>query len=224
MPWGIVAENRRVWRSCGILLRMAPTSSIKPISSIRSASSRTTVSHQPRERVPPFRRSRTRPGVPTTTWEPLRSFAICPLAWTPPTSSTTCRSRPLPRASITSATCWASSRVGVRIIPWTATRWVSILATSGAPKPIVLPVPVSALPMMSPPPRIGSITFSWMGVQLVIPIASRLERTSAGRSKALKGFPENLPVILDEPSEPSSADASAIGCFSCSSIRFGLPL
>ena len=148
---GIVAEKRSVCRSSGVLSRIFDTSSMKPMSSMRSASSRTTTSHQTRDMVRSPRKSRTRPGVPTTICEPLRSLRTCPLACTPPTTSATPRFFPAPICSRTPATCWASSLVGVRTRACTATRFVSIRLTIGAPNPIVFPVPVSAFPTTSFP-------------------------------------------------------------------------
>ena len=49
---GKVAEKRSVWRSSGVRFRIAFTSSMKPISSISSASSSTTNSVQGKLRKP----------------------------------------------------------------------------------------------------------------------------------------------------------------------------
>jgi hypothetical protein len=64
---GTVAEKRTVWRFPGVLARMASMSSMKPMSSITSPSSRTTYFTVSRETVRRRRWSRSRPGVAMTT-------------------------------------------------------------------------------------------------------------------------------------------------------------
>ena len=65
---GIVAENNNVWRvSVGVALIMNSRSSIKPMLSISSASSRINVSISPSCKARRLIKSTIRPGVPTTT-------------------------------------------------------------------------------------------------------------------------------------------------------------
>ena len=81
---GIVALNRAVWRSAGAASRIASRSSAKPMSSISSASSRTTYSISSSLSVPRLRWSTQRPGVATTTSTPLFSRLICRwMGWPP---------------------------------------------------------------------------------------------------------------------------------------------
>ena len=80
----MVAENRPRFRRWGICLRMWVTSLIKPMSSIRSASSSTTVSTLCRRTVRRFMWSMSRPGVATTIWGRFFSWVICrSMGWPP---------------------------------------------------------------------------------------------------------------------------------------------
>ncbi len=62
-----VAENNSVWRSAGRRLMMVSISSMKPMSSMRSASSSTSVCTVLSLTRPEFRWSIRRPGVATST-------------------------------------------------------------------------------------------------------------------------------------------------------------
>lgn len=67
---------------------------------------------------------------------------------------------------MTSMTCMASSRVGVRmraVLVRLLMRWL----ISGRPKAAVFPVPVWAEPRMSWPWRARGMDCSWMGVRAV---------------------------------------------------------
>ena len=166
MRGGIVAENNTVWRSLGSEPRIVSMSSAKPMSSISSASSSTTVRipSTSSERRP--RWSRTRPGVPTTTWTPRSSDCSCRKIGCPPYTGTTLTPSLRPYLKIASETCIASSRVGTR------TRAVAV----GRPRPIVsecsngranaavLPVPVAACPTRSRPSTRCGIVSRWTGV------------------------------------------------------------
>ena len=81
---GIVALNSAVCLPHGVRFMMSRTSSMKPIESISSASSRTTMRQSARIILPRRRRSRTRPGVPTTIWPPRLSAVICSTIGAPP--------------------------------------------------------------------------------------------------------------------------------------------
>ena len=67
-----VAENSRLWRCAGMRARMRRMSRMKPMSSIRSASSRTRISTERRSIVPCPAWSSSRPGVATTISGPAR--------------------------------------------------------------------------------------------------------------------------------------------------------
>ncbi|MOA33435.1 hypothetical protein D3C78_1547300 [compost metagenome] len=67
----MVAEKSSDWRFSGIAPRILSSSSAKPMSSISSASSSTSVSHWVRLRAPFSMKSTKRPGVPTTRRAPF---------------------------------------------------------------------------------------------------------------------------------------------------------
>ena len=67
---GIVAEKNSVWRVNGTSLQMRSMSGMKPMSSIRSASSMTRISIAFRSRPPRPVKSSRRPGVAMTTSAP----------------------------------------------------------------------------------------------------------------------------------------------------------
>ena len=76
MAAGQVAENMAVWRPFSLSLQkliMYRTSSSKPISSMRSASSRTKNSTALKSQAPSLMRSLMRPGVATTQSTPFFS-------------------------------------------------------------------------------------------------------------------------------------------------------
>ena len=73
---GIVAEKSSRWRSSGTWLRIVCRLSAKPIVSISSASSRTTVLILSRLAAPRSMRSIRRPGVATITSTPRRRVRI----------------------------------------------------------------------------------------------------------------------------------------------------
>ena len=70
---GMVAENSAVCLVSGVLPRISSMSSAKPMSSISSASSSTTVARPLSFSVPRLMWSIARPGVATTTSTPRRS-------------------------------------------------------------------------------------------------------------------------------------------------------
>ena len=80
----MVAENSMVWWFDGMALRMNSMSSMKPMSSILSASSRTRVVISERLRTFLVIISLTLPGVPATMSQPFSSFLICPSMLAPP--------------------------------------------------------------------------------------------------------------------------------------------
>ena len=72
-----VAENRSVCRSLGSICMMLRMSSMKPMSSIRSASSNTTISTRLSVMFFCLTWSSSRPTVATTISQPLRKSAVC---------------------------------------------------------------------------------------------------------------------------------------------------
>ena len=81
---GSVAENSTVWRSAGVDWRIDSMSSAKPMSSISSASSSTTIRTPSSRSVPRLMWSIARPGVATTTCTPSRSAPSWrPIGWPP---------------------------------------------------------------------------------------------------------------------------------------------
>ena len=88
-----------------------------------------------------------------------------------------------------SATCMASSRVGVRTSAWTP-RWVgSTAASSGSPNAAVLPVPVWATPVMSRPASSAGMACSWIAVGVVKPSVAAARSSVAGSAMSLKRGP-----------------------------------
>jgi hypothetical protein len=163
---GMVAEKSRVCLPAGVSPRMVCMSSMKPMLSISSASSRTTVDTSERTRVFLRMWSSTRPGVPTTTSIPFFRLFICLSMDCPPYMGTETMPVFAPIWFISWATWMASSRVG------TSTRAQGLLllplasfSTMGIPKAAVLPVPVWATPMMSLPFRRGGMAIFciWVG-------------------------------------------------------------
>ncbi len=81
---GIVAEKRPICLGSGTESRMNSMSSMKPMSSMVSASSRTTYLTLLRSRLPRLRWSIILPGVPTTTCTPRSSASNWTLIDWPP--------------------------------------------------------------------------------------------------------------------------------------------
>ncbi len=84
----MVAEKKNVCRVFGTSLRMNRISSMNPISSIRSASSKTILWKSSVTIFPRLIKSVTRPGVPITICTPLSSSRICLPIGAPPTHET----------------------------------------------------------------------------------------------------------------------------------------
>ncbi len=79
-----VAENRSVWRLVGMYFITFLMSLMNPMSSMRSASSRTRISILLRSQAFCWQRSSRRPGVATSMSIPALSLLICGLIPTPP--------------------------------------------------------------------------------------------------------------------------------------------
>ena len=88
-----VAENSRFWRWAGIRAKIRRMSRMKPMSSMRSASSSTRISTRSSLRAPCCCRSIRRPGVATNTSVPRRRRLIWGLGLTPPNTTSLRRSR-----------------------------------------------------------------------------------------------------------------------------------
>ena len=160
---------------------------MKPMSSIRSASSRTNVSTDRSGTSPCDIRSRSRPGVATRMSIPRRRACDCGPWLTPPKTMACRRSVCRPYAPKLSAIWEASSRVGVstrtrmgrRPVPLQGVPWRR--CRIGSAKAAVFPVPVCAQPIRSFPASTMGIAFSWMGVGTVYFFSATARRIS-GRS------------------------------------------
>ena len=183
---GKVAEKSIVWRFSSQAATIARTSSMKPISSILSASSSTTNSVQGKLRKPWFMRSSTRPGVATTTCAPPCRALTWGTMSSPPTMKAVLIPRTAPSSASTVWTWSQSSRVGQSTSPSTLERAGSMRAIMGAPKARVLPVPVSALAITSRPSSTGPMAMAWIGVGRWMPMASMAARMGPPRSHSVK--------------------------------------
>ena len=184
-PASKVAENNRFCRCAGSSFSTAASSSAKPRSSNRSASSSTRVLIAPSLSALWFTRSNKRPGVATTTSAPPRKPIICGLMDTPPNTTATLSGagRCWAKLRSTSPTWAASSRVG------TSTRartrrgalggWPCRACSSGKAKAPVLPEPVWAWACTSLPRRMAGMACTCTGVGMVHP-SSAAARKSAG--------------------------------------------
>ncbi len=166
----IVAEKNRVWRVKGTILKMRSMSGMKPMSSIRSASSTTMICTPVSISLPRSKWSSRRPGVAMSTSTPRSMSLSWSLKLTPPMRSAIVSFTFLAYFSKFSATCAASSRVGqstrlrgIRARARPLLRCVIIGRTNAA----VLPVPVWAMPSTSRPSSADGIAWIWMGVGTV---------------------------------------------------------
>ena len=82
----MVAEKKSVWRVNGVRLKMRSISGIKPMSSMRSASSTTMICTPVSKSLPRSKWSSRRPGVAMRTSAPRLITASCSLKLTPPMS------------------------------------------------------------------------------------------------------------------------------------------
>ena len=142
---------------------------MKPISSIRSASSSTKCSTLARLVWLSCRCSNKRPGVATKTSTPCLSCLVCVSILTPPYTLTTLSSMNWLYALMLSVTCAASSRVGTKISARTLPEWMSfgvsaICCKIGKANAAVLPVPVCAFARISLPRPAAGIACCCTGV------------------------------------------------------------
>ena len=162
---GMVAEKSRVCFSFGVVSRIPSSSSLKPMVSISSASSRTKKRILLTSSFLRLIKSSDLPGVPTTIWAPRCNSATWPTMLAPPYTATIfILSEFLAYDFRSLAICMQSSRVGLKISAWVSFDSV-IFWIMGSPKAAVFPVPVCARPMrsFSFSSRIGMV-FSWIGV------------------------------------------------------------
>ena len=160
---GKVAEKNRFCRLAGNRARMRSSSSAKPRSNRRSASSSTRVAKLPSSMALCATKSSKRPGVATTTSAPPRKRIICGLIDTPPNTAQIFGRLGKWAASANKVppTCAASSRVGTKIkIPCFANIVVILCCnkcSNGKPNAAVLPEPVCAQARTSRPCRMDGM-------------------------------------------------------------------
>ena len=187
----MVAENSAVWRFMLIAAVICRTGLMKPMSSMRSASSSTSHLVWSSRTFLSVIRSVRRPGVAITTSTPPASLVTWAWRETPPSTSTV-ETRIEPASSrITSSICTASSRVGARISACVlrGSRRPSSLARPariGSTNAAVLPEPVWAMPRMSRPASCGGMAFTWIGVGTLKPAFSRPLTRPAERPSSVK--------------------------------------
>ncbi len=164
----MVAEKSSVCLFLGRKEKICLISGMKPISSIRSASSTTNILTSLSIIFPFAIWSRSRPGVAMRTSIPLSSFCSCFEAPTPPMRRAEVNSRCSAYAMKFSSSWRANSRVvstmralGIRIRNRLAWARISIM---GRRKAADFPVPVSAQARISRCMRMGGMTFCCMGV------------------------------------------------------------
>ncbi len=140
---------------------------MKPMSSMRSASSTTMICTPVSRSLPRSKWSSRRPGVAISTSTPRSSLRSWSAKETPPIKRAQSSLRPLAYFSNEAATWSASSRVGAI----TSERGMRALARPAARRSImgrvkaaVLPVPVWAMPRMSRPASATGMDCAWIGV------------------------------------------------------------
>src|SRR5216683_6727911 len=189
-----VAENSRFWRCLGRSAMMRRTSGMNPISSMRSASSRTKASTCCRFTAFCWTWSSSRPGVATRNSTPWRRAAVCGFISIPPNTTVLRRPTYFPYVRTLCSTCAANSRVGVRMSARTGWRAGDALVLacranrcrSGSVNPAVLPVPVWAPPRTSRPCSTNGIACAWIGVGSTYPCSATAFSSSGSRSSSAK--------------------------------------
>mmetsp|Transcript_14927 Transcript_14927/g.42405 ORF Transcript_14927/g.42405 Transcript_14927/m.42405 type:complete len:207 (-) Transcript_14927:279-899(-) len=151
---GQVAVKNSVWRCRGILARILRICGSKPMSSILSASSRTSLPTPSSRTCPPSRKSLRRPGQATMVCTPMRYLEIWSLFGEPPYIATHRKPMHWPNRFASSSVCCASSRVGdITSKPGPERSGLTpnfcISANAGSRKANVLPLPVAAIPITS---------------------------------------------------------------------------
>ncbi len=195
-------------------------SSAKPMSSMRSASSITRTSTSLRIRLPAFRCSISRPGVPISTSGTLRSIAAWTLKSSPPVIRPDLMKVNCEKRSTSLRVCWASSRVGNRISARTSTRgWASPIRrlSIGSTNAAVLPLPVWAVTRRSRPSSAGGIAATCTGVGSTnLSSATALSRRSCRANWSNKGATSEVEKNdgIGYPVCPAKARSVTAGMFS----------
>ncbi|CAG6396952.1 hypothetical protein SCOCK_490065 [Actinacidiphila cocklensis] len=132
----------------------------------------------------------------------------------PPQTTFIFRPRTSPYGWSASATCMASSRVGVRMTPrgrrlsvWPPDSWVS----SGRPKDSVLPEPVRPRPRMSRPDRASGMVAAWIGKGVTTPFWFSLRTMASGRPRSAK-------VMVGSAGSVVSTVVSTVGSTAVSTV------
>mmetsp|Transcript_66725 Transcript_66725/g.201420 ORF Transcript_66725/g.201420 Transcript_66725/m.201420 type:complete len:292 (+) Transcript_66725:841-1716(+) len=169
---GHVAVNITVCRSCGSSLITFRICGSNPMSSIRSASSRTRKFTPSMLITPRSRKSSRRPGVQMAISQPSAMDCNWGIASAPPYIEQTRQAERKQRRLASKVICWHSSRVGARIThrgftaPWTSSRAPLRIAPvmRGTKKAAVFPLPVWALTMTSVPEAAADMACFCTGV------------------------------------------------------------
>ena len=180
-----VAEKHIVCRSRGSAVTMRSIAGRKPMSSIRSASSRTSILMLSNVNAPRARRSSSRPGVATSSCDAAAALA-CLTTPTPPYTAVirSARACAIPRMS---STIWlASSRVGASTSAAGRASSAPIRSTIGIPNASVLPEPVGDFAITSRPWIASAITARWIANGSAIPAAERERMTACETPRSAK--------------------------------------
>ena len=129
---GMVAERSNVWRGRGIDSRIASTAGWKPMSSIWSASSRTTILTRSRRIDCRSIRSIRRPGVAITIWQRWREQPLLAEDRLAADDADGKARRPSESLPNSRPIWWTSSRVGARIRAWGRRSFSSIFSRIGS--------------------------------------------------------------------------------------------
>ena len=156
------------------------------MSSMRSASSSTSV-RTPRRSSACLRSSScTRPGVPTTTCGSCASDASCGPSGMPPVSVSSLRlAMPVASLRMCLLTWSASSRVGHSTSACRRICDASRRCSSPSPKAAVLPLPVGACAITSRPSSNAGRHCAWIGVICTWPSASRPWNNAGSRGRSV---------------------------------------
>ena len=165
----MVAENNIVCTIFGHCARSRSTSSTNPISSIRSTSSSTKYLIKSGSINFLLIKSIARPGVHTATCIPSSISFFWKRILLPPYAASALIRANLPRLKNSSCVCWASSRVGTKIIAWIFFKSGSKTFNNGKVNAAVLPVPVWDCPTTSFPLAKANTVCSWIGVVFSYP-------------------------------------------------------
>mmetsp|Transcript_42269 Transcript_42269/g.51997 ORF Transcript_42269/g.51997 Transcript_42269/m.51997 type:complete len:253 (-) Transcript_42269:107-865(-) len=164
---GHVAVKNMVCRLRGILARILRIWGSKPMSSMRSASSKTRQDTPSSRTWPPSRKSFKRPGHATMVCTPHRYFLYWSFFGAPPYMATTLKPMAEPKRSASASVCCASSLVGDITRspgPCLSGLWpcLRISQKAGNKKASVLPLPVAAMPITSLPWRASGQVNAWI--------------------------------------------------------------